>query len=663
MFLNHLLEKINIRYSVRSSEVKLLTICTLCVVVLLAGCTTTKKKDDLSGLGMLYQNMTAHYNGYFNATEIMKESVTTLQTEHRDNYNQLLPVFEYTAIGDPASVASELDEAIKKSSVVISLHRPSKWTDDCYLLIGQAQYLKQDYESAQKTLEYMINNFDDTGKSKAKSSSKKQSKAANKAERMKQIQAKNKEIQARKKEQAKDRAERNKEIKDQKKEREKTRKQEKKEREKAYKQRKKDRDRANKIRRKNIKNSRKKKSKSSSRKPSSSHDDKTTKPEPAKEEKKVDSPTPKTTTTKSITEKKEDEKKPFVEDEEDDKKKNKKDKDEKLNDGPLAHKPAKPRGMLWLAKTYVERDFITQADRLFKQAESSGSGDKELMEELYPSMAHFYIYTEQYDSAIPALEQAIETSRDRELRARYAFIIGQLLMMNGSQANAVEYFDLAAKWSRDYEMTFNAKLNSKLAGLGSSSPAAIAEALEKMLKDRKNEEYLDQIYFQIAKTYLEADNFTKAEEYLQLALDAASNNPTQKTEIYYALGEIYYGKDKFDLAYDNYSAALSSMSKTDGRYRGLEERKTSLVEISKHLKQVNLQDSLMMLASLSDDELKKRAEGIVRDRKMKEQKAEETAKGEAMAMKVGMPVGVGTGPLASSNSLESDRVRRGCARR
>ena len=44
-------------------------------------------------------------------------------------------------------------------SVVVNLHREAVWTDDCYLLVGKAQYLKQDYESAEETLRYLTNEF------------------------------------------------------------------------------------------------------------------------------------------------------------------------------------------------------------------------------------------------------------------------------------------------------------------------------------------------------------------------------------------------------------------------------------------------------------------------------------------------------------------------
>jgi len=117
-------------------------------VMLITACTTQKRKGELSGLGKLYHNTTAHYNGYFNANELVNGSMISLADQHQDNYNQLLEVYPYIAASNPQAAAADLDQAVEKVATVVSLHRYSQWTDDCYLLVGKAQFLKKDYESA-----------------------------------------------------------------------------------------------------------------------------------------------------------------------------------------------------------------------------------------------------------------------------------------------------------------------------------------------------------------------------------------------------------------------------------------------------------------------------------------------------------------------------------
>ena len=53
-------------------------------------------------------------------------------------------------------------------TVVVSLHRVSDWTDDCYLLMGKAQYLKKDYESSMETLEFLADEYSPSAMEKRK---------------------------------------------------------------------------------------------------------------------------------------------------------------------------------------------------------------------------------------------------------------------------------------------------------------------------------------------------------------------------------------------------------------------------------------------------------------------------------------------------------------
>lgn len=149
-----------------------LGISLLLVFFIGSSCVTQKKKDDLSALGEVYHNTTARYNGYFNATELMAASKVALESKHQDNYNQLLPLYVSTVNENPQAMAPDMDVAIEKVTRVVALHPYSKWTDDCYLLVGQANYYKQDYESAEKALRYLINNFDPVEMAKEEAASK-----------------------------------------------------------------------------------------------------------------------------------------------------------------------------------------------------------------------------------------------------------------------------------------------------------------------------------------------------------------------------------------------------------------------------------------------------------------------------------------------------------
>ncbi|MEL6275956.1 MAG: hypothetical protein AAFU03_12710, partial [Bacteroidota bacterium] len=43
------------------------------------GCTTQKRRDEQGIIGKAWHNMNAHFNGYFNAKEILEESLVILK--------------------------------------------------------------------------------------------------------------------------------------------------------------------------------------------------------------------------------------------------------------------------------------------------------------------------------------------------------------------------------------------------------------------------------------------------------------------------------------------------------------------------------------------------------------------------------------------------------
>ena len=129
------------------------------LVFILGACSVQKSRNDVSKTGLFYHNLTAKYNGYFNAKELLDQSAEALDTRYVDNYTNVLELYKYNGIEDASDASANLDIAIKKASTVINLHRPSHWVGDSYLLIGQAQYYKKDYETAEETFKFMTQNY------------------------------------------------------------------------------------------------------------------------------------------------------------------------------------------------------------------------------------------------------------------------------------------------------------------------------------------------------------------------------------------------------------------------------------------------------------------------------------------------------------------------
>ncbi|MCR9286482.1 MAG: tetratricopeptide repeat protein [Bacteroidetes bacterium] len=526
------------------------------VAVIISGCVTQKKKgEDMGPVKKLYNNVTAEFNGYFNADVIMMESIAALDDQYQDNYNKVLPVYKYVAADNPQAVAGELDEAIKKVSVVVNLHPYSDWVDDCYLLVGQAQYLKKDYESAEETFEYLVEEYNPRAMEKRKERAQKVSSAKKGSKSTSSNKAKAKS---------------------------------KKDRQKAAKKAKKEREKERKKKNKEIQKNRKRKKKGKS----TTAPKKTT---PKKDDQKDD--------TKIVEEEVEEERVPTqitlgnleptgV--------------DGKPENYFMKHRPAYQEAILWLARAYIERENYTYAERFMDQLDESGGTQKDVRAELAVVQAHYYLKRKQYDKAMEPLEKAISLAKDKLKKARYAFIVGQLYQNNGQSEEAFASFERVVKYGPDYEMAFSAKLamaqNQWLTGKG--TPEQAMKNLEKMLKDFKNIDFQDRIYFAMAEIALKQDHLAEAISYYKKSAWYNIGNETQKAESYYQLASLYYESEDYVNAKYYFDSTLAVMNKKDERYEPSERLKLNLTDIAQNIEIINLQDSLLRIAQMTEEEQK-----------------------------------------------------------
>ncbi len=511
------------------------------IISLLSACTTTKRKGDVNALGKAYHNTTARYNGYFNANVLLTESIAKLDDQHVDNYTKILDVFKYAAVEDAQTVAGDLDEAIKKSSVVITLHRPGNWTDDSYLLIAKSQYIKKDFESAEETILYMLEEFSPEamadrarkskkgkkGKKKTSSSSKKKSSSSSSSSKKKMS---------------------------------------KKEAEKARKQR--------------IKESKKKAAAGKKKSKSKSSNKKKEKPE----EKKVE----------EVVEKKKEEVA----------KVNLPKTGEKPDKYFLKHKPAFQEGRLWLAKIWIERDNLDGAEQILKELEADPKTFKSVRRELGPTQAYLHLKRKEYAQAIPPLKKAIKLAKNRKDKARYEYIIGQIYQEQGDGEAAYASFKNVLKCKPAYEMEFSSRLNlAQNAWVnGKASEDEARQTLKKMLKDTKNKDYKDQIYFALADIDLKSNNKEAAIDNLLLSLQNNASNKAQKAESYLLLAELFFENENYVNAKNYYDSTLLVLANTDERFDEVQRYSKNLTEIAANIQIINLQDSLLAISKMSKED-------------------------------------------------------------
>jgi len=131
-----------------------------------------KKKEEWSNEKLLkrkwslprriYQNTVTRYNYYYNAKRKYDESIRTMTKAYKEDYEQPLSLDPYDIRKQGSSVASFMDTVIKKASFSTQIHDPrSKWFDNLYFLMGRASYVKNDFDGAITTFQFIANEYMD----------------------------------------------------------------------------------------------------------------------------------------------------------------------------------------------------------------------------------------------------------------------------------------------------------------------------------------------------------------------------------------------------------------------------------------------------------------------------------------------------------------------
>jgi len=114
------------------------------------------------------QNSFTHYNYYFNANKKMGEALDNMQRTRKENYDSLIGLYPFDPNRDSSMIARDMDSIIHKISIGIQIHDPRvKWSNDLYLLLGEAYYYKGGFNNAAIAFRYIISKDEEEKKKQA----------------------------------------------------------------------------------------------------------------------------------------------------------------------------------------------------------------------------------------------------------------------------------------------------------------------------------------------------------------------------------------------------------------------------------------------------------------------------------------------------------------
>jgi tetratricopeptide (TPR) repeat protein len=273
-----------------------------------------------------------------------------------------------------------------------------------------------------------------------------------------------------------------------------------------------------------------------------------------------------------------------------------------MND--FKNEPVVNETQLWFARTYNETGQYKDAEEILNLLLHKEDFPKKLIPALYATYADLYLKQNNFKPAIEYLEKSLALKLRKNDKIRYTFILAQLYEKTGNLKNATDLYGHVITMNPPYTMAFNAHINRALTyqeGFGSAGE--IEQELLKMLKDDKNIDYRDQIYYALGDLATKEGNREKAITEYKKSVQYSTKNPDQKARSYLTLADLFYNLPDYVSAQVYYDSAVIMLDPTFKNYDLISAKSANLTRLVTQWKTFVLEDSVQRLAKLSEPEL------------------------------------------------------------
>jgi tetratricopeptide (TPR) repeat protein len=280
---------------------------------------------------------------------------------------------------------------------------------------------------------------------------------------------------------------------------------------------------------------------------------------------------------------------------------------------------------IWLSRIQNERGKYADAYRTITELEITDDSPALLRSMYYSTMADHFIKQKKYSEAIDPLEKSIRLVSGKRKEYRLTYLLAQLNSYAGNSVRAIELYRKVVKMNPPYDVEFNARIN--IAGvfdINSGNPQDLKKELERMLRDTKNKEFLDQIYYALGNLAMKEGNESEAIGYFRKSASSPSLNPNQKGRSYLALADYFYKKPDFMSAGKYYDSTVYFLDGKHPAYQTIRTKSLELNILVDELKIIQAEDSLQHVASMEPSERNALITKIIGDAVKKESEGSNT---------------------------------------
>ncbi len=162
-------------------------------------------------------------------------------------------------------------------------------------------------------------------------------------------------------------------------------------------------------------------------------------------------------------------------------------------------------------------------------------------------------------------------------------------------------------------MEFNARLaNARTFQVENGADTkGLKSELHKMLKDEKNRDYSDQIYYALGDISFRENDVPSALDYFKKSASSSVMNTKQKAVSYLRIAEIYFDNKDYKPSQAYYDSTIVFLPKDYKNYEQIKNMKESLSAMIKNINIINQEDSLLKVSAMDTSRINKLIDDII----------------------------------------------------
>jgi hypothetical protein len=266
-------------------------------------------------------------------------------------------------------------------------------------------------------------------------------------------------------------------------------------------------------------------------------------------------------------------------------------------------KKTKDLALINLMRSYTENKQFDEAEEVYKYFKNKTIyNDYQI--DFYKYSIYLFKQLKKNSELLINLKKIENLTKDKTLENKVYFLIGQIHLNNNNYDEAQKYFEKCIKNNPKLDIELFAKLYYVRSSTKSTDEETINKYFKKLIRDKKNHDYLNRIYFELGQYHYEKDFLNKALNNYKISIQKTINNKNLLFKAHLEIANIHYYKyNNYSISKLYYDSALQNINRENVLYKELKDKSDILNKLVDNLLTINKNDSLISLTKLSKNEL------------------------------------------------------------